>query len=37
LVQCPGTITPNQAGALARSFIEAFVNADNAPEAGNPI
>jgi hypothetical protein len=37
LIQCPGTITASQAGALARSFITAFVNADNAPEAGNPI
>ena len=37
LRQCPSTITPDQAGLIARSFINRFVDAENAPEAGRGI
>jgi hypothetical protein len=37
LVQCPNTISANQAETLARAWIEGFVNTDLAPEAGSAI
>jgi hypothetical protein len=37
LRQCPATITVDQASVIARSFIDQFTDAENAPEAGRAI
>jgi Protein of unknown function (DUF3105) len=37
LIQCPGTITADQGKTLAKGWVDAFVNADNAPEKGFPL
>jgi hypothetical protein len=37
LRQCPGTVSADDSKLIARAFIDQFVNAPNAREAGRPI